>query len=82
MATNSAIQMFGTSDFDRLDEMGDEYVHNICDVDESLNKFVAFMNALIKRGRIHLMDKETGIAHPASGVVGYSTKGLLVFNER
>ena len=83
MLTQTAIETFGDYDYERLSEMGADDVHEIEDIQNGdLKKIADLLNDLIKKNKLYLMDKETGVAFEASVVIGFSEGGLLIANER
>lgn len=87
MASQSAINMFGSYDHTRLVQLGSKDVLRIDDIQtEELNKAADAIRLLIRTGRLYMMDKEDGGAWHASVVVGYKNKHgqdcLLLAHER
>lgn len=80
--TKENIEEFGEYDYDRLVENEQEDVQHICNVPADLKEFAAKLKELIQQGRIHIMDKESGVAFRASVVIGFDENGLLIANER
>jgi hypothetical protein len=80
--TQEVIQKFGTYDFDRLVENEQDDVLRICPVKPELRAIAAMIQELIKQNKLHIMDKESGVAFPASVVIGFDENGLLIANER
>lgn len=82
MASQTAIETFGTEDYERLVEMEADDIDEIEDIqDERLQKIARLLNKLIKKNKLYLMDKESGVAFEASVVVGFKNGGLLIANE-
>lgn len=81
--SESAITAFDSYDYERLVAMGSTAVMKIEDItDENLSKIALLLQALIRQGKLHMMDKEDGGAWPASVVIGYNKGGLLIAHER
>lgn len=77
------IAEFGECDYRRLRNMDSSDVKRISVV--SKPHLVTLRNLLkeaIYKSEIKLMDKESGMAFTASGVVGFDGNSLLIFNER
>lgn len=74
---------FGLSDYSRLTNMGCSDVKRLSAItDPELMDAAELLTKLIRAGKINLMDKESGAAFTASGVVGFGSNKLLIFNER
>lgn len=81
--SETAIDAFGDYDYERLVEMGSTDVMKIEDIrDENMRKIAILLQALIRKGKLHMMDKEDGGAWEASVVIGYNNGGLLIAHER
>lgn len=74
---------FGLSDYSRLTNMGCSDVKRLSAItDPELMDAAELLTKLIRAGKVKLMDKESGAAFTASGVVGFGGNKLLIFNER
>ena len=88
--SETAIAAFGSHDYKRLVHRLDssdfedmEDVEEIEDItDEKIAKLAARLRSLIRKGKLYLMDKETGVAFEAEVVVGFKNGGLLIANDR
>lgn len=83
--SKEVIQQFGEYDFDRITKIDDEDIKHICEIPENDKVFKLVSELLktyIQQGRIHIMDKEGGVAFAASGVIGFKNDKLLIFSER
>jgi len=83
MSKANAIRMFGKYDYDRLVDMDPE--GDVKDVNASNPENFEVTQAirtLINHNKLYLMDKETGIAWPASVVVGFKKNAILIAHER
>lgn len=81
--SETAITAFDSYDYDRLVAMGSTAVMKIEDItDDNLAKIALLLQALIRKGKLYMMDKEDGGAWPASVVIGYNKGGLLIAHER
>jgi len=70
---------FGEYDYERLDA---ETQGNLGLVPPMLESEAKVIQDLIKRGTLCIMDKESGVVHLASGVMGVFGTSLMVFAER
>jgi len=84
MSSADIIKQFGEYDFDRLmdDDHNQADAMRICLVPDDLQELARKLQQLIRQGRLHIMDKESGVAFPASVVIGFDGNGLLIANER
>lgn len=85
MSSAETIKQFGEYDYDRLmddDDNQEADVMKICLVPDDLQELARKLQQLIRQGRLHVMDKESGVAFPASVVIGFDGNGLLIANER
>jgi hypothetical protein len=80
--TKEIIQKFGEYDVYRLLENEKEDVLRICPIQPELRAIAAMLQELITQNKLHIMDKESGVAFPASVVIGFDANGLLIANER
>lgn len=82
-AIEKEIKEFGKSDYKRLVGMDSDDVKRIRPVSDShLLEMKKILNDMCRHNKICLMDKESGIAFEASGVVGFDGDKLVLFNER
>lgn len=81
--SETAIAAFNRCDYDRLVAKGTTDVLKIEDItDEKMSKIALLLQALIRQGKLSIMDKESGWARMASVVIGFNKGGLLIAHER
>lgn len=82
-AFHKEIKEFGRHDYNRLIGMASDDVKRIGPLsDPYMLQVKKTLNDMCKHKRIHIMDKESGIAFEASGAVGFDGDKLLIFSER
>lgn len=82
-AFHKEIKEFGRGDYERLTGMGSDDVKRIGPLsDPYMLQVKKTLNDMCKNKKIHVMDKESGVAFEASGAVGFDGEKLLIFNER
>jgi hypothetical protein len=82
MPDHVVIDIFGEHDYNRLLSMNPDDIEKLTPVHENYEKLVTWLNSLIRAKLIFMMDKESGVAWEASGVVGYEGDKILMFHER
>jgi hypothetical protein len=82
MPDDSVIAAFGEYDYNRLLSMNPGDIKKLTAVHDNYEKLVRWLNTLIEAKVIFMMDKESGVAWEASGVIGYEGSKLLLFHER
>lgn len=76
------IDRFGRSDYEYLLEHGyPNDVKKIRRVDSENAEAALLIHVLIKKHKLFVMDKETGVAWPATVVVGYKNGSLLIAHD-
>jgi hypothetical protein len=82
MPDHVIIDIFGEYDYNRLFGMYPDDIKKMTPIPSSYKGLVSLLNSLIKTKRIFMMDKESGVAWEASGIIGYEGDKLLLFHER
>lgn len=83
MPSKETINQFGKYDYERLmEDNKDEYMKRLSPIPDDLKDIAEKLKKLINSGRLHIMDKESGVAFSASVVIGFDGYGLLIANER
>ena len=82
MADHVVIDIFGEHDYNRLLSMNPDGVTKMTQIPSKFKGLVSLLNSLIKSNILFMMDKESGVAWEASGVIGYEGDKLLLFHER
>lgn len=74
---------FGSYDYERLAEEGEaDDITRLSSVSKDNVSLAAAIAELIRSNKLYIMDKESGVAMPASLVIGYNRDSLLITCER
>jgi len=76
------IETFGSYDYERLLETNPDYVTKISTIPDNLKEIANKLKELISLSKVYIMDKENGVAFPASLVIGYNNNSILIACER
>jgi len=82
MPDHVIINIFGEYDYNRLLGMNPNDIKKLTPVHDNYEKLVTWLNSLIRAKLLFMMDKESGVAWEASGVIGYEGDKILLFHER